>query len=40
MASTPSAPTFRTLMKHPLKALMPLLAVAALAAACNPFAND
>ena len=27
-------------MTHPLKALMPLLAVAALAAACNPFAND
>lgn len=27
-------------MKHPLKALVPLLAVAALAAACNPFAND
>jgi len=27
-------------MKHPLKALAPLLAVAALTAACNPFAND
>ena len=27
-------------MKHPLKTIVPLLAVAALTAACNPFAND
>lgn len=27
-------------MKHPLKALAPLLVVAALTAACNPFAGD
>ena len=26
-------------MKHPLKTLVPLLAIAALAAACNPFAH-
>jgi hypothetical protein len=37
MASTPSTPRLKTAMKLPLKALVPLLAVAALAAACNPF---
>ena len=30
---------FRTTMKLPLKTIVPLLAVAALAAACNPFAH-